>query len=67
VTETYSTTKSNALNSLEAPISRETFERGEEVIEWVCNCSFHETDTQGGGILFACEEHSGKEKRRDQA
>lgn len=58
MSETYSTTKKNALKSLGEPKSRKAFERGKETIEWSCGCSFHETDTQGGGVLFACEEHS---------
>ena len=56
--ETYSTTKSNVLKSLGVPTSRKTFDRGKEKIEWACGCSFDETDTQGSGILFACEDHS---------
>lgn len=58
MSETYSTTKKNALDSLGTPKGRQAFERGKEKIEWPCGCSFDETDTQGSGILFACEEHS---------
>jgi len=29
--------------------------------KWACGCDFHSTDRNGGGILFACEEHEDKE------
>jgi hypothetical protein len=36
-------------------------EKGRTDAVWSCGCEFTATDRQGGGILFACEEHANED------
>jgi len=60
MSENFSTTYANALESLGEPKSKEKFPKRDTehvIARWSCGCEFHETEA-GSGILFACEQHS---------
>jgi hypothetical protein len=56
----FSITLSEAEQQL-GPAQTERDEKGRLDGKWNCGCEFHATDRQGGGILFACEEHADKD------